>query len=273
MIVAGCDVGSLTAKAVLMRDGTIIGAAITRTGPVPEASANAAMQLALDQAGVTLDAVAHCVGTGYGRRRITFGDTIESEIACHARGAVWQVASVRTVIDIGGQDAKAIRLDERGKVLQYQYNDKCAAGTGRFLEVIADALGIDLDALGPLSEQATEHLTLSNQCVVFAETEILSLVNEGRETADIVCAMHRAVARRAAAMARGIGIGLAGAGDVAMTGGVAKNSGMFEALREALGMPLVRVPHPQLNGAIGAALAAADAAGRSTEESAAAAHA
>jgi predicted CoA-substrate-specific enzyme activase len=266
MIVAGCDVGSLTAKAVLMRDGTIIGAAITRTGPVPEASANAAMQLALDQAGVTLDAVAHCVGTGYGRRRITFGDTIESEIACHARGAVWQVASVRTVIDIGGQDAKAIRLDEGGNVLQYQYNDKCASGTGRFLEVIADALGIELDALGPLSEQATEHLTLSNQCVVFAETEILSLVNEGKETADIVRALHQAVARRAVAMARSIGV----ASDVAMTGGVAKNSGMFAALREALGIPLVRVPHPQLNGAIGAALAAAAAASRSAGESVAA---
>jgi predicted CoA-substrate-specific enzyme activase len=257
MIVAGCDVGSLTAKAVLMRDGTIIGAGITRTGPVPEAAASAAMQFALDRAAVRLGAVAHCVGTGYGRRRIAFGDTVESEIACHARGAVWQAASVRTVIDIGGQDAKAIRLDECGNVLQYQYNDKCAAGTGRFLEVIADSLGIKLDALGPLSEQATEHLTLSNQCVVFAETEILSLVNEGRETADIVCAMHRAVARRVVAMARGIGV----VGDVAMTGGVARNSGMFEALREALGMPLVRVPHPQLNGAIGAALIAADAAG------------
>jgi predicted CoA-substrate-specific enzyme activase len=266
MIVAGCDVGSLTAKAVLMRDGTIIGAGITRTGPVPEASASAAMQLALDQAGVRLDAVAHCVGTGYGRRRITFGDTVESEIACHARGAVWQVAPVRTVIDIGGQDAKAIRLDERGNVLQYQYNDKCAAGTGRFLEVIADALGIELDALGPLSEQATEHLTLSNQCVVFAETEILSLVNEGRETANIVCAMHRAVARRVVAMARSIGV----AGDVAMTGGVARNSGMFEALREALGMPLVRVAQPQLNGAIGAALVAADAAADRAGESVAA---
>jgi predicted CoA-substrate-specific enzyme activase len=266
MIVAGCDVGSLTAKAVLMNDGTIIGSGIIRTGSVPETSANAAMQLALDQAGVRLDAVAHCVGTGYGRRRITFGDTVESEIACHARGAVWQAASVRTVIDIGGQDAKAIRLDERGNVLQYQYNDKCAAGTGRFLEVIADALGIELDALGPLSEQATEHLTLSNQCVVFAETEILSLVNEGKETADIVCAMHRAVARRVVAMARSIGV----AGDVVMTGGVAKNSGMFEALREALGMPLVRVPQPQLNGAIGAALVAADAAGRRAGESVAA---
>jgi len=266
MIVAGCDVGSLTAKAVLMRNGTIIGAGITPTGPVPEASANAAMQLALEQAGVQLDAVAHCVGTGYGRRKITFGDTVLSEIACHARGAVWQVASVRTVIDIGGQDAKAIRLDEHGNVLQYQYNDKCAAGTGRFLEVIADALGMELDALGPLSEQATEHLTLSNQCVVFAETEILSLVNEGKETADIVRALHQAVARRVVAMARGIGV----ACDVAMTGGVAKNSGMFAALREALGIPLVRVPHPQLNGALGAALVAADAASQSAGQSVAA---
>jgi predicted CoA-substrate-specific enzyme activase len=268
MIVAGCDVGSLTAKAVLMNDGTIFGAGITRTGPAPEAAAQAAMQIALDQAGMALDAVAYCVGTGYGRRRIAFGDAMASEIACHALGAVWQAASVRTVIDIGGQDAKVIRLDESGNVLQYRYNDKCAAGTGRFLEVIADSLGVELDALGPLSAQGKEHLTLSNQCVVFAETEILSLVNEGKETADIVRAMHQAVARRVVSMARAVGV----AGDVAMTGGVARNSGMFAALGEALEMPLVQVAHPQLNGAIGAAMLAADAA-RSGAAKSVAAHA
>ena len=266
MIVAGCDVGSLTAKAVILDDGRIVGSVIIRCGASPEASARTAMQAALDQAGVALDAVAYCVGTGYGRKNISFGDAVESEISCHARGAVWQAPSVRTIVDIGGQDAKAIKLDEHGRVLQYLYNDKCASGTGRFLEVIADALGIELDALGALAEQSTEQLTLSNQCVVFAETEILSLVSEGKETADIVMAMHRAVARRATAMARSIGL----VDDVAMTGGVARNSGMFDALREALGTELTRVPHPQVNGAIGAALFAAEAAGCSSGESLAA---
>jgi predicted CoA-substrate-specific enzyme activase len=266
MIVAGCDVGSLTAKAVILDDGRIVGSGIIRCGASPEASARTAMQAALDQAGVALDAVAYCVGTGYGRKNISFGDAVESEISCHARGAVWQAPSVRTIVDIGGQDAKAIKLDEHGRVLQYLYNDKCASGTGRFLEVIADALGIELDALGALAEQSTERLTLSNQCVVFAETEILSLVSEGKETTDIVMAMHRAVARRAAAMARSIGL----VDDVAMTGGVARNSGMFDALREALGTGLTRVPRPQVNGAIGAALFAAEATGCPSGESLAA---
>jgi len=160
------------------------------------------------------------------------------------------------IVDIGGQDAKAIKFDDQGRVLQYLYNDKCASGTGRFLEVIADALGIELDALGAIAETSTERLALSNQCVVFAETEILSLVSEGKETADIVMAMHRAVARRAAAMAKSIGL----VGDVAMTGGVARNAGMFRALGESLGADLKPVPHPQINGAIGAALLAAEAA-------------
>ena len=267
MIVAGCDVGSLTAKAVIMDDGQIVGCGITLCGSSPADSAREAMQLALDQAGVPLDAVSYCVATGYGRKNISFGDAVESEISCHARGALWQDPSVRTIVDIGGQDAKAIKLDEHGRVLQYLYNDKCASGTGRFLEVIADALGIELDALGAVAARSTEPLTLSNQCVVFAETEILSLVSEGRETADIVMAMHRAVARRAAAMARSIGV----VDEVAMTGGVAKNSGMFDALGEALGKKLTRLPHPQVNGAIGAALFAAQAAESAAGKSLAAA--
>ena len=257
MIVAGCDVGSLTAKAVIMQDGTIIGTGVTRSGAVAEQSANAAMAQALTQAGLALSAIEYCVGTGYGRKKIAFGDAVESEIACHAKGAVWQAPAVRMLVDIGGQDAKAIKFDSNGNVLRYSYNDKCASGTGRFLEVIADALEIDVEALGPLSRQSTEHLTLSNQCVVFAETELLSLVSEGKEVADIVKALHYAVARRAAAMARSLGV----EGEVAMTGGVALNAGMFDALGAALGTVLTRVPHPQLNGAIGAALFAVDAVG------------
>jgi len=164
------------------------------------------------------------------------------------------VPSARTVVDIGGQDAKAIRVDEKGNVDRYVYNDKCASGTGRFLEIIADSLDIKLEDMGAISEKAKEKLTLSNQCVVFAETEIISLVNEGKEIPDIVSALHQAVANRAASLARGILV----QPDAVMTGGVAKNAGMFTALERALGVKLHKVDKPQINGALGAALFAAD---------------
>lgn len=255
MIAAGCDVGSLTAKAVILKDGAIAAREVMRAAASPERSAREVMERAVAQAGVSMADIARCVGTGYGRKHIDFVQSMESEIACHARGAVWQVPSARTVVDIGGQDAKAIRIDDTGNVERYAYNDKCASGTGRFLEIIADALEIPLEEMGAVSQKSTEQLTLSNQCVVFAETEIISLVSQGREIADIVSALHRAVANRAASLARGIGV----AGDAVMTGGVAKNAGMFLALERALGVPLKSVPDPQINGALGAALFAQDA--------------
>ncbi len=255
MITAGCDIGSLTAKAVILRDGKIIGSEVIRAVRSPEDSANRVMEAALSAAGISLDDIEYCVGTGYGRKHIPFVNAVESEIACHARGAVWQVPSARTVVDIGGQDAKAIKVSAEGDVLRYVYNDKCASGTGRFLEIIADALEIPLEKMGEISGKSTERLTLSNQCVVFAETEIISLVNEGKETADIINALHHAVAGRAASLARGIVV----EGDVVMTGGVARNEGMFSALAAALGVELLSVENPQINGAIGAALFALQA--------------
>ncbi len=255
MITAGCDVGSLTAKAVIMRDDEIAAAEVIRASASPEKSAREVMDLAAAKAGVSIGDIEYCVGTGYGRKNIGFVHSVESEIACHGRGAVWQAPSARTVVDIGGQDAKAIRVDEKGAVERYVYNDKCASGTGRFLEIIADALETPLEELGDLSMKSTEKLTLSNQCVVFAETEIISLVNEGKEIADIVNAMHQAVANRAASLARSIGV----EADAVMTGGVAKNDGMFRALGRALGVELIRVPQPQINGALGAALLAREA--------------
>lgn len=256
MITAGCDIGSLTAKAVILKDGKMLASEVVLASAQPEKSATEVMTLALEKAGIKMEDIAYCVGTGYGRKHIPFMNGEESEIACHARGAVWQVPSARTVVDIGGQDAKAIRVDNQGNVERYIYNDKCASGTGRFLEIIADSLEIKLEDMGALSEKATEKLTLSNQCVVFAETEIISLVNEGKEIADIVSALHQAVANRAASLARGILV----EPDAVMTGGVAKNSGMFSALERALGVKLHKVENPQINGALGAALFAADKA-------------
>jgi len=254
MITAGCDIGSLTAKAVILQDGKILASEVILASAQPEKSSMEVMKRAVEKAGINMEDIEYCVGTGYGRKHIPFMNSPESEIACHGRGAVWQVPSARTVVDIGGQDAKAIKVDEKGNVERYVYNDKCASGTGRFLEIIADALEIKLEDMGAISGKATEKLTLSNQCVVFAETEIISLVNEGKEIADIINALHQAVANRAASLARGILV----APDAVMTGGVAKNAGMFAALEKALGVKLHSVDNPQINGALGAALFAAE---------------
>jgi len=254
MITAGCDIGSLTAKAVILQDRKMLASEVILASAQPEKSSIDVMRRAIEKVGIKMEDIEYCIGTGYGRKHIPFMDSLESEIACHGRGAIWQVPSARTVVDIGGQDAKAIRVDEKGNVERYVYNDKCASGTGRFLEIIADSLDIKLEDMGAISGRSTEKLTLSNQCVVFAETEIISLVNEGKEIADIISALHQAVANRAASLARGILV----APDAVMTGGVAKNSGMFEALQKALGVKLHRVDNPQINGALGAALFAAD---------------
>ncbi len=258
MIVAGCDIGSLTAKAVIMENGQVLSDVVMRATVRPADSANAVMQIALDKAGMTMDRVDYVVGTGYGREQIPFVDSLESEISCHAKGAWRVLPSVRMVIDIGGQDAKATRMDDSGAVARYIYNDKCASGTGRFLEVMADALEVPLDDMGHLGTTSKEKLTISNQCVIFAETEVVSLVNEGKDMADIVNALHHALAKRAASLARSIEVKQ----DVVMTGGVAKNSGVFNALSEALNLELKALDgvDPQIMGALGAALYAEEKA-------------
>jgi len=255
MIVAGCDVGSLTAKAVIMRGDEILAARVMRAKSHPEESANEIMDQALEQAGLVMEEISYCVGTGYGRASIPFARSVESEIACHGKGAQWQMPSVRMVIDIGGQDAKAIRLDDQANVIRYVYNDKCASGTGRFLEVMADALNIDLNNMREVSLSSQNPISISNQCVIFAETEIVSLVNEGRDIADIINGLHHALAHRVAALAKGIEL----QDDIVMTGGVAKNKGMFAALEKALGKKIKDLDRdPQINGALGAAIFAAE---------------
>lgn len=259
MIVAGCDIGSMTAKAVIMENGQIVAHAVRRADTKPAASAAKVMDRAMAEAGIRMADIACTVGTGYGRAQIPFVDHVESEISCHARGAWSILPSVRTVIDIGGQDAKATRMDANGRVARYIYNDKCASGTGRFLEVMAEALEIALEEMGEIAAQSTEKLKISSQCVIFAETEVISLVNEGKATADIINALNHALANRVAALAKSITVEPV----VVMTGGVAKNRGVFSALSEALQLPLQAVEgiDPQLIGALGAALFAAERAG------------
>lgn len=258
MIVAGCDIGSLTAKAVLMESGKVLSSAVIQAKNKPSVSAEQVMQMALEGTNLQRDSIAYVVGTGYGRAQIPFVDSVESEISCHARGARHLIPSARMVIDIGGQDAKATRMDEDGKVARFIYNDKCASGTGRFLEIMAEALEIPLGEMGNISAGAKEQLTISNQCVIFAETEVISLVNDGKEIPDIINALHRAMANRVAALACSIGIEK----DVVMTGGVAKNSGVFQALCDALNIQLKALngSDPQIIGALGAALYAQEQA-------------
>ncbi|HDP24379.1 MAG TPA: 2-hydroxyglutaryl-CoA dehydratase [Deltaproteobacteria bacterium] len=261
MYVAGCDVGSLSAKAVIMKDTDIVASRVIYARPEPEESAREVMDAALAQAGITMREIESCVGTGYGRNSIPFAVAVESEIACHGKGARWLIPEVRMVIDIGGQDAKAIRLDEQGNVARYAYNDKCASGTGRFLEIMAGALGVRIEDMGELSFQAKNPVTISNQCVVFAETEIISLINDGRDLSDIMYGLHRAMAHRVASLAKGIELER----EITMTGGVAKNIGMFRALEEALGVNLRQMEtDPQIIGALGAAVMARELAAGSS---------
>jgi predicted CoA-substrate-specific enzyme activase len=256
MIVAGCDIGSLSAKSVIMENGDILASHVIFARPEPEESAREVMNAALEKADITMSDIQYSVATGYGRNHVPFVDSAESEIACHGRGAQWIMPEVRMVIDIGGQDAKAIRLDENGVVIRYAYNDKCATGTGRFLEVMAGALGVALEKMGELSSQAKDPVTISNQCVVFAETEIISLINDGRDLSDIVCGLHKAMAHRVVSLAKGIELEK----ELTITGGVAKNSGMLKALEEALGIEVRKMTaDPQIMGALGAALFAREA--------------
>ncbi|MBU2488571.1 MAG: 2-hydroxyglutaryl-CoA dehydratase [Proteobacteria bacterium] len=258
MITAGCDVGSLTSKAVVMRGNRIIGTAIIRSRTHPEKTARQVMDQALKMAGVDEKDVAHSVGTGYGVEKIAFVTARHSEIACHARGARFLVPTARTVIDIGGQDCKASRLDENGGVLKFLANDKCAAGTGRFLEVMAKILNLSLDELGKLSKIARAPVTLASTCTVWAQADVIQYLNSGETVADVGAGVNNAMASRVASLANGVGV----TADVCMTGGVAKNQGVVHALEKLLNERIVipRKADPQLAGAVGAAILAREIA-------------
>lgn len=251
MISAGCDVGSLTAKGLLLNESGILASEVIPVSGRPPRAALEVMNLVLKSAGLSMKDVTHLVGTGYGRKRIDFAHSIESEITCHGMGAWWGDHSIRTIIDIGGQDAKAIRVNHEGEVTRYVYNDKCASGTGRFLEIMAEALEVPLDGMASEEEKSTRDVHISSQCVIFAESEVISLVNEGVPVPDIIKGLHGAMAARAAALARSIGI----EERITFSGGVARNGGVLRGLEESLGTSLVRTgSDPQLNGALGGAL-------------------
>jgi predicted CoA-substrate-specific enzyme activase len=254
MIVGGCDVGSATGKALIMKDGTIASFAIIPSTTRPERTAQIAMEEVMGEAGLaSLEELDYVVGTGYGRVRVPFANENISEITCHARGAFWLSPTVRTVIDIGGQDCKVMSLSDGGKVLDFVMNDKCAAGTGRFLEAMARALGVELQELAALSLQSKNPASITAQCSVFAESEVITLLNDGAEVVDVAAGIHMSIAGRVNSLVRRAGI----IEDVTVTGGCAKNKGLIASLEQRLGVGIKTLPEdPQVVGALGAAVLA-----------------
>ncbi|MGD9975530.1 MAG: acyl-CoA dehydratase activase [Desulfatirhabdiaceae bacterium] len=251
-IVAGCDVGSLTSKAVIMKNGRIIGSHIIKSKPRPQDSANVVMEGALASAGVSKEDIKYCIGTGYGREKIAFVNEVASEIKCHGKGAHWMLPTAETVIDIGGQDCKTMKIDKDGNVGRFATNDKCASGTGRFLEVMANVLGVGIDDLGKLSAKARSPITLASTCTVWAQADVIKYINSGVPIEDIGAGINTAMAARVAILVNSI----KPEGDIFMTGGVAKNIGVLETLEKLIGRRIKRTrkADPQIAGAIGAAL-------------------
>lgn len=254
MPVAGVDIGSLTAKSVILEDGTVLGSSLVPTGHNSRQAGRRALELAVRDAGLERERLGCIVATGYGRLAADFTGEKVTEITCHARGAHFTVPGARTVIDLGGQDSKAIAVDAGGRVLDFVMNDKCSAGTGRFLEVMAHALEIQLDELGPLSLKSNDPASISSVCTVFAESEVVSRVAEGTSKIDIIAGIHQAIASRIYAMAARIPVEQL----IIMTGGVARNPGVVRALEKRFASEIVVPEEPQHTGALGAALIAAD---------------
>ena len=257
MLVAGVDVGSTQTKAVIM-DGQrrVLGRSLIDTGGIITAAAENAFQLAVADAGVERSDVAYVVGTGYGRYKVTFGDTQVTEISCHARGGQYLFPKTRTVLDIGGQDTKAIKIGPEGQVLDFCMNDKCAAGTGRFLGAAAMALDIPLGELGPLALLAKNAVKITTTCTVFAETEIINWLARGKKVEDVLMGVHQAIATRSISLLRRVGV----EDEVTFTGGVTRNNAMVKILEEMLETHLNVSEEAHYMGAIGASLFALEKA-------------
>ncbi len=252
---AGVDVGSTQTKAVVVDgDGNIVGRSLLPTGSNVVQIAEHAFKEALDEGGIAESEIGFIVGTGYGRYRVEFGDTQITEIVCHARGAAHMFPGTETVIDMGGQDTKAIKIRPGGDVADFCMNDKCAAGTGRFLQSAAAALDLELDELGPTAMRGQRPVNISTTCTVFAESEVLSWLARGKKIEDILLGVHRSIGTRSIALLRRVGI----EGEITFTGGVTRNEAMVSVLEEMLGQKLHVSEDSHYMGALGAALNALD---------------
>jgi len=240
-------------KAVIMADTEICASIISYTGAEHRRQANKIMEEALAKANLAFEDITFVVATGYGRMNVPFSDRQITELTCHARGISSIFPNAHLGIDIGGQDAKALKI-RNGKLVDFVMNDKCAAGTGRFLEVIALALGLKVEDLGNISAKAHNRITISSTCTVFAEQEVISRLSQGVPLEDVIAGLHDSVASRVVRMARKLKI----EPDVVFTGGVAKNGGVVRALEEQLGCHVLVPSEPLISGALGAALLARD---------------
>jgi len=251
MYTAGVDCGSTSTNVVIIDEKkTIVSYATIPTGPKPIESASNCFRIALDKAGLDEKDIIHIVATGYGRISIPFADRIVTEITCHGKGAFFLDSSIRTVVDIGGQDSKVIRLDDRGRVSDFVMNDKCSAGTGRFLEVMARTLGISLDEMACISTPSKEDITITSMCTVFAESEVISLIAQNKDERDIVYALNKSIASKITSLIDRVGR----KSRYMMTGGVAKNQGVVRIIENKLKESVVVPFEPEVVGALGAAL-------------------
>ncbi len=251
MYAAGIDIGSTQTKCILLdENGRICGRGLRMTGADVVRAGEEVLEQACEEAGIEALEVGYTVGTGYGRFRVATGDDQITEISCHARGAVQLFPGTRTILDIGGQDTKAIRTNERGEVLDFCMNDKCAAGTGRFLSAAAEVMGLDVAEIGPVSLRSTQVLKITNVCTVFVESEILNQLSRGRCREDILAGVHRSIAGRSASLLRRVGL----EEELTFTGGVARNPGMVKAVEERTGMKVNANDDSQFIGALGAAI-------------------
>ncbi len=254
--VVGCDVGSLTSKAVIMRNGRILAKQVIKSKPRPKDSAEEVLSSVLSEAGLAQADIDYCVGTGYGQEKIPFVNEAAPEIACHGKGARWMLPSAGTVIDIGGQDCKTMRLDKDGNIEKFMANDKCASGTGRFLEVMAKLLNVKIGDLGAMTAKSRKPVILTSTCTVWAQADVIKYINSGVSIEDIGAGINTAMAQRVAILVNAV----KPEGNLFMTGGVAKNTGVVATLEKLLGKRIKksRKADPQIAGAIGAALKACE---------------
>jgi len=257
----GLDIGSTITKVVVRDEEDILSTVVKPTAAEHRRLAHKVMEEALNNTNLSFDQIDYIVATGYGRVNVPFADIQISEITCHMRGVSWLFPGVKTIIDIGGQDSKGIRVTN-GKIRGFVMNDKCAAGTGRFLEVIADSLGLKLEEIGEISLRSKNPAGISKICTVFAEQEVLLRLSEGLSVKDILAGLHKSLAERIYAMVSKIGIEK----DVVLTGGGAKNIGLLKYLEKKVGFPVLTPYEPLLTGALGASILAQERAKKAGEE-------
>jgi len=252
MFVCGLDIGAATAKAVILEDGRMLSWCVAPTGQSVDSATDRVMKEVTGKIGIGVADIKCLVTTGYGRHSVSFADRAVSEIVCHARGANFLLPSARTVVDIGGQDSKIIAMDDAGNVTNFVMNDKCAAGTGRFIEVMANVLEVPLSDMGKVSLTSGKPSQISSTCTVFAESEVVSLRARGEPCENLIAGIHKGIASRIITMGRSVGFSK----EVAFTGGVAKNVGVKQFLEIGIGLQIIIPEEPQIIGALGAALLA-----------------